>query len=336
MSPKSSPVPQGNNKSHRSYHGSDSAKCNQGASSSATNRPNNGKKKPNQETNRGRRPPTPDTKDRKKKKRKKSKNEERQLVSENMGKGEKDRVNIGKPEVVLAATDEFPYIKFDDKVDALAFAKAADTTNRQLVLFVDGSASKRDIPFHGIPTPPPSPEIASRAASPPPAPLSLGSNGGASVVYYENGKWECAGFSLPYIHGSDEAEMRGLEQGFGIALENAQDNSNSRNKVIIFTDCKWAMKRLAECLKGNDVQSAMPAVAMAASKARELRRLGMDVEVRWIPAHMGQHSPKGNFMADLVAKNANAYTFNLSDARAREIAGRVHRTEDPYSQRPRV
>jgi ribonuclease HI len=130
--------------------------------------------------------------------------------------------------------------------------------------------------------------------------------------------------------------VRGLEQGFALALENAQHNSNSRNKLVVLTDCQAVMKSLAKCLTGEDLKPGMPAVAMAGSKARELRRLGMVVEVRWVPAHMGKKGAEGSAVADQIAKNALAYTSNLPEDRARDLAGEVHRMENPFSRTPRV
>lgn len=334
MSPKASSSRKGNNKAYQPYPGPDSGTCNQGARSSATNRPKNENNKPSQGADNGRQPPEKGGKEKKNKKKKKSQNVRRQEVSENMGKDKQDRVGMGKSEVVLAATDEFPYIIIDDRITALEFSKSAKTTDEQLVLFVDGASSKRanhSIPYYGIPTPPPTPTSSSSTPSP-----LRDFNGGASIVYKEDNSWEHVGFSLPYIHSSNEAEMRGLEQGFALALENAQDNSNSRNKFVVLTDCQPVMKSLAKCLTGEDPKPGMPAVAMAASKARQLRRLGMVVEVRWVPAHMGKKGAEGNAVADQIAKNALAYTSNLSEDRARELAGEVHRTENPFSRSPRV
>ncbi|OJJ03388.1 hypothetical protein ASPVEDRAFT_84836 [Aspergillus versicolor CBS 583.65] len=333
MSPKESSSRQGNNKAYQPYPGPDSGTCNQAARSSVTNRPKN-ENKPSQGADNGRQPPEKGGKEKKNKKKKKSQNVKRQEVSENMGKDKQDRVGMGKSEVVLAATDEFPYIKIDDRITALEFAKAAKTTDEQLVLFVDGSSWKRgnhSILSHGIPTPPPTPTSSSSTPSP-----LRDHNGGASVVYKENNTWKYVGFSLPYIHDSNEAEVRGLEQGFVLALENAQNNSDSRNKLVVLTDCQVTMWWLAKCLTGEDVKPEMPAVAMAASKARQLRRLGMVVEVRWVPAHMGKKGAEGNSVADQIAKNALAYTSNLSKDRARELAGEVHRTENPFSRTPQV
>lgn len=337
MTPEVSSSGKGNNKAYEAHHRPGSGKYNQAANSNAALRPKNGNNKPGQETNGGRQPPENGVKGKNKKAKKKSKNVQRQLVSQNIGKAEEDRVHIGRSEVLLEATDELPYIKIDEKINAINFADAAQTTDEQLVLFVDGSSSTcgpSSIASHGIPTPPPTPTSSSPPTSASPTPPYLANHhGGAAVVYKEADTWESVGFSLPFIHGSDEAEMRGLEQGFELALEDLQDSSNSRIKVLVFTDYQGVMRKLAKCLSGK-VQPRVPAEAMAASKARQLRKLGMAVEVRWAPAHMGRFKSDGNSTADIVARNGLAYTFNLSEDRARGLAGEVHRMEDPFLRRP--
>ncbi|KAL4785922.1 hypothetical protein BJX76DRAFT_366541 [Aspergillus varians] len=294
-------------------------------------------------------------KNRKKKKTRKS--DRRLLLSQTCeNDGNKDG-RLGKTRVLLKSTEEFPFIFIDQTDKALDFAKAAHSPDAQLVLFVDGSIiDSESSSDQGSPTsssssfgsPSPSASPSSHGSSimspsfpptPPSSPLPSARrfDGGASVIYMgADGEWQSQGFSLPGVRESQGAEMRGIEQGLQLVLDRVEDDPAFRRKIVILTDCQPAMKVLAQHITGTVDSSHRSEVAAAASrKACQLRQLGMEVEVRWVPAHMGKKfGAMGNMLADSIAKNASAYTSRLSDARARELEGTVQRMANPYGRTP--
>ncbi|KAL4906692.1 hypothetical protein BDW74DRAFT_177001 [Aspergillus multicolor] len=157
--------------------------------------------------------------------------------------------------------------------------------------------------------------------------------GGAAVVYYEEGELVPQAFSLPDVEGFEEAEVRAIEQGLQLALDMMLNHTTNRRKVIVLSGSQQAQRLLAKHITGRTEgfhSSTSRAVAAAACNARRLRQLGVEVEILWSPGHMGI---PGNLVVDWVARTARAYTQGLPDSRALELAGRVERRENPYSQR---
>ncbi|KAK1996456.1 hypothetical protein LX36DRAFT_534245, partial [Colletotrichum falcatum] len=73
-------------------------------------------------------------------------------------------------------------------------------------------------------------------------------------------------------------------QGIVLALEMAQadkENGNHRSKVFIHTDNQAAIRSSAKP-KGK---SGAYLLEIIADKTQALREQGLDVELRWVPAH---------------------------------------------------
>ncbi|OHW95426.1 reverse transcriptase [Colletotrichum incanum] len=95
-------------------------------------------------------------------------------------------------------------------------------------------------------------------------------------------------------------------QGIVLALEMAQadkENGNHRSKVFIHTDNQAAIRSSAKP-KGK---SGAYLLEIIADKTQALREQGLDVELRWVPAHIGI---QGNEAADTAAKEATGWRQN--------------------------
>ncbi|KAI3545670.1 zinc knuckle [Colletotrichum abscissum] len=92
-------------------------------------------------------------------------------------------------------------------------------------------------------------------------------------------------------------------QGIVLALEMAQadkENGNDRSKVFIHTDNQAAIRSSANP-KGKSGAYLLKAIA---EKTQALREQGLEVELRWVPAHIGI---QGNEAADIAAKEATGW-----------------------------
>ncbi|OHW97033.1 reverse transcriptase [Colletotrichum incanum] len=102
-------------------------------------------------------------------------------------------------------------------------------------------------------------------------------------------------------------------QGIVLALEMAQadkQNGNHRSKVFIHTDNQAAIRSSAKP-RGK---SGAYLLKIIADKTQALREQGLDVELRWVPAHIGI---QGNEAADAAAKEATGWRqYRQTGARA--------------------
>lgn len=207
--------------------------------------------------------------------------------------------NLRRELALLHATAELRFhgqIIVEAREDATR--TAATTTNstatdgsRQLVFFVDGSRftnvkdkRKRKAPASG------------KAA-------------GAAVVYQTDIKaWEERTFNFSDGHKSKSTEMAAIAEGLAIALSQVLlldgDQSKSIGRVIIFTDCQAAMFRIERfrCTSLSERRlRSDPIVRKLVTRSQYLRGLGVEVEIRWVPAHSGV---EGNIRADAAARSA--------------------------------
>ncbi|KAI3534406.1 zinc knuckle [Colletotrichum abscissum] len=92
-------------------------------------------------------------------------------------------------------------------------------------------------------------------------------------------------------------------QGIVLALEMAQadkESGNYRSKIFIHTDNQAAIRSSAKP-KGK---SGAYLLKIIAEKTQALREQGLEVELRWVPAHIGI---QGNEAAGIAAKEATGW-----------------------------
>ena len=97
------------------------------------------------------------------------------------------------------------------------------------------------------------------------------------------------------------------QQSFGIGDRNQVHAATSQpSKCVIFTDNQAAIQAMAnpKCPSGQDV------LAAAIESLDKLRDKGWDIEIRWIPAHVGV---PGNEMADLANLRNAPDLFQATD-----------------------
>ncbi|CAG8977852.1 hypothetical protein HYALB_00011658 [Hymenoscyphus albidus] len=93
------------------------------------------------------------------------------------------------------------------------------------------------------------------------------------------------------------AELQGIKLALQIAVQD-QEIGNKRNKVVIFTDNQAAIRTLQHPAGRSGAYIAIEAVALI---DKLQKNHGIQVEIRWIPAHIGIW---GNEAADKAAKFA--------------------------------
>ncbi|KAL5343424.1 hypothetical protein BJX70DRAFT_169194 [Aspergillus crustosus] len=248
-----------------------------------------------------------------KKKKRLSRNDKRQLISQ------PDTPPLGESRHILRSVDGHPDIIIEDYKSAKDFASAAHCSSTELFLWVDGSFSAS---LEGRIAP------ASCSQSPPSSLSPKRSAAGASVVYQtENGEWKNETYGLPGARGWQEAEIHRLNLGLQKALTKVQNDPELR-KIVIFSDCQGALESLVKHIaRAVERSKVSMAAKQAFFKAKQLRQLGISLELRWVPAHM---KVAGNIVADMIAKNASHSTACLSESRAKELDGTAQLLENPY------
>lgn len=208
--------------------------------------------------------------------------------------------NLRREIALLHATSELRFhgrIIVESREDATRTAAAttrdstAPSESRQLVFFVDGSRftnvkdkRKRKAPVSG------------KAA-------------GAAVVYQTDVKtWEERTFNFADGHKSKSTETAAIAEGLAIALSQVlsldRDQRKSIGRVIIFTDCQAAMFQIEKFRCNSLAERRLrsdPIVRKLVTRSQYLRGLGVEVEIRWVPAHSGV---EGNVRADAAARSA--------------------------------
>lgn len=92
-------------------------------------------------------------------------------------------------------------------------------------------------------------------------------------------------------------------QSIILALEMAEvdrRNGNNRNKVLIYTDNQAAIRSSARP-KGKSGSYPLKTIA---EKTQGLQEQGLNVKIRWVPAHTGI---QGSEDADIAAKEATGW-----------------------------
>ncbi|KAF7160686.1 hypothetical protein CNMCM5623_006311 [Aspergillus felis] len=123
----------------------------------------------------------------------------------------------------------------------------------------------------------------------------------AAVVYkrWPNKKeWKFRAFGLARVHSSNSAELFAIKAALDVAAEIAQKRNHCR-KMTIFSDSQAALTEISKFPYAT--RTAENIVSSFIKAALLLYKLGIRLEVRWVPGH---NSVPGNVAADSLAKRA--------------------------------
>lgn len=202
------------------------------------------------------------------------------------------KVNSRRELALLRSTAELRFVGdviIQSRDDAILAARessrpSSEFAEKQLVLYVDGSLffkrGKRN---------------AKRCA-------------GAAVVFQaDDGQdWQERVFSLPPESDTFAAEMAAIAEGLAVALSQTLTQPTDVCKVLIFSDCQEALNSLNELRQRtfseewlrSELNSVLRKLII---RSQYFRKLGISVELRWVPAHSGV---EGNIRADRAARSA--------------------------------
>jgi ribonuclease HI len=205
------------------------------------------------------------------------------------------KANARRELALLRSTAELHFLGdvtiVQSRDDAIAAARNAcrpspECTEKELVFYVDGSSfykrGKRN---------------ARKCA-------------GAAVVFQaDDGQdWQERVFPLPSKSDASTAEMAAISEGLAVALSQTLIQPAGIRKVVIFSDSQEALGRVnklrqhtfsEEWLRG-ELNSVLRKLI---TRSQYFGKLGISVELRWVPAHSGV---EGNTRADTAARSAAA------------------------------
>lgn len=209
---------------------------------------------------------------------------------------ENKKANARRELALLRSTSELRFlgdvIIDQSRDDAIAAATEAcrpspGRSEEELVFFVDGSS------FHKR-----GKHNARRCA-------------GAAVVFqaHDGQGWQERVFPLPSKPDASTAEIIAISEGLAVALSQILIRpASGLRKVVIFSDCQEALS----CVNGlrqhtfsegwlrDDLNSVLRKLI---TRSQYFGKLGISVELRWVPAHSGV---EGNIRADAAARSAAA------------------------------
>lgn len=131
---------------------------------------------------------------------------------------------------------------------------------------------------------------------------------GAAVVFQaDDGQdWQERVFSLPRESDTFAAEMAAIAEGLAVALSQTLTQPADVRKVVVFSDCQEALSRVNELRQRTFseewLQSELNLVLRKlVTRSQYFSKIGISVELRWVPAHSGV---EGNIRADRAARSA--------------------------------
>lgn len=131
---------------------------------------------------------------------------------------------------------------------------------------------------------------------------------GAAVVFQADGgqDWQERVFPLPLKSDASTAEMAAISEGLAVALSQTLIRPAGVRKVVIFSDSQEALSRVNELRQHTFSQEWLrdkpnSVLRKLITRSQYFGRLGISVELRWVPAHSGV---EGNERADAAARSA--------------------------------
>lgn len=120
--------------------------------------------------------------------------------------------------------------------------------------------------------------------------------------------WQERVFSLPPESDTFAAETAAIAEGLAVALSQTLTQPTDVCKVVIFSDCQEALSRVDELRQHtfseewlcSEINSVLRKLI---TRSQYFSKLGISVELRWVPAHSGV---EGNVRADRAARSAAA------------------------------
>lgn len=133
---------------------------------------------------------------------------------------------------------------------------------------------------------------------------------GAAVVFQaaDGQDWQERVFYLPPESDTFAAEMAAISEGLAVALSQTLTHPADVCKLVVFSDCQEALSRVNELRQHTFseewLQSERNSVLRKLiTRSQYFCKLGISVELRWVPAHSGV---EGNVRADRAARSAAA------------------------------
>lgn len=222
------------------------------------------------------------------------------------------KANKRMEEELWRATPELQFcgdiIIEESREDAIATAKEisskTNVNSQHMAFFVDGSL---------IPKPKKKSKRSISGSKSDSAPLC-----GAAVIYRsseDSQDWHETYISLLHERNSDQAEISAVAEGLVVATTKMMHfkSQNSAElermainyKVTIFTDSQRALttvdKLRGEKFIADDRVRSNPITRKFITRSQYLRRIGVHLELRWVPGHSGV---EGNVRADVAARKA--------------------------------
>jgi len=114
--------------------------------------------------------------------------------------------------------------------------------------------------------------------------------------------WTAKGYRIHGTLDQMDAEAWAIWQALEITLEKVYADRayvkplDPCSVAVIYSDCATALRRI-----GNDTSGSGVVAQNIISQSIELKRLGVEVQLHWVPGH---RNIPGNELADLVAKKA--------------------------------
>lgn len=133
---------------------------------------------------------------------------------------------------------------------------------------------------------------------------------GAAVVFQaDDGQdWQERVFPLPSESDAFTAEMATISEGLAVALSQTLIRPAGIRKVVIFSDSRGALSRVEELRQHTFSEEWLrgelnSVIRKLVTRSQYFGKLGISVELRWVPAHSGV---EGNERADTAARSAAA------------------------------